>query len=152
MKASVYTLIIIIATCSSTLAQSYSGKFKKKPAISDFEQFIVTQDQKNGLQGVVVSVRAFDHSGNMWESKAVHAETQLISTVIDNFKGEKNIVSVYELKFKHGREKMDYFMFGYLDSENKERFLLVEEWFHGPQEVVPIEVNTFVWASNNSKR
>ena len=150
MKALAYLLILSVATCSLASAQSYSGKFKHKKALTEFEHFVVAQDHKNGIQGAVVSVRAFDGEGNMWESKAEHAKPHMISEVMNNFKNDKDIVSVYKLHFKHGRDKMDYYMIGYRDQNDKERFILLEELHHGPEDVVPVEINTFVWASSTT--
>ncbi len=151
MKAPIYILLIVSA-CSSALAQNYSGKFKHQPGLVDFEQFIVTQENNNGLQGAVVSVRAFDEQGNMWESKAHHAQPEVIAEVIKNFKNDKDVISVYELSFKRGKERVEYFMLGYRNEFHQEQFLLIEEWFHGPEHVVPIELNTFVWASRDPEK
>lgn len=146
MKLYICFILLKLTVSLGAQSQHYAGKFMNKRSLTDFRQFIVMQDTQSGLQSQVVNVRAFDSHGELWHSVASHAKSDIIAEVLSNFGKDHDIVSVYKLDLDHNGEIMHYYMIGHRDYAGKEQFFLVEEYFHGPEDIVDVEVNTFVWS------
>lgn len=151
MKKLTYVTTLLLLISGSSFAQQYTGKFKHKPSLTEFEQFIVVHDAVTTSEGDVLSVKAFGKEGEMWHSVAHHANEEVFDEVYNNFKNDVKIFSVYKLEVDLSSEKVHYYLLGCLSPGGKENFLVIEEYYHGPENLIHVEVNSFGWTMTTAK-
>ncbi|MFY0625243.1 MAG: hypothetical protein JXR07_03030 [Reichenbachiella sp.] len=151
MKTSLLLIFVIMNVELSLLAQDYSGKFKEKPSLNEFEQFIVLHDAVGLDQEDVLSIKAFGKGGELWHSIAYKAEQEIVNEVISNFYKDVLITAVYKLEVTIQTENLHYYLLGHTNNSGQEEFLVIEEFYHGPEDLVHVEVNSFEWAQASAQ-
>jgi len=81
----------------------------------------------------------------VWQSVAYPAETYIYNEVVSNFSQDIDLVSVYKLEVEINSERVHYYFLGHLTPAGKEDFLVIQEYYHGPEDIIPLEVNSFGW-------
>lgn len=139
-------LVIVLSVDFAARAQFYAGKFRHKPGLAEFDHVIVMSDAVRQNTGTVTAVKAFDIYGDLWHSRVAYPEGEEVLMLKQSFKKEKKLGSIYKLSLDRNGEELHYYLIGYRDQEHSERFFLVEEFYHGPSDVVPVEVNALLWS------
>ncbi len=135
----------ILLFVGSTQAQHLTGYYESDPPMENYDHFKI-----HHKKGQLV-VRAFIKNGELWSTLAYEIDDVEADYFIKKYGQEKDVTSVHQLKVLLDGLDWEFFLLAYKDTNNKNRFIVVEEIFMDETKEELLELHQFEWSHIHHK-